>query len=89
MAINISNPQSGIIVIEQDQVAPKYYFGPAGAAGKWYVSGKDYDNVYNQILLIIGGDSYQLAWTDTTVSGNIPSSLQDLNDKLVQLFSSL
>lgn len=89
MAVNISNPQTGVILFEEDVNAPRYYFGAAGASGKWYVSGKDYDGIYNQILLNIGGDNYQLNWTETTVSGNVPSSLQDLNDKLLALFSSL
>lgn len=90
MAINIFIPQSGVVAIQQDANPSRYYFGIAGAAGKWYVSGKDYDGItYNQILLIIGGDSYQLFWTDTEVSGVAPTSLSDLNDLLTNLFSTL
>jgi hypothetical protein len=59
MSISINN-NNGIIEVSQNGSVPKSYFN---ASGKFYPSGSD------NILLIIGLDSYDIAWENLIVDG--------------------
>jgi hypothetical protein len=79
MSISINN-NNGIIEISQDGNVPKSYFQ---ASGKFYPSGSD------NVLLIIGNDSYDIAWENLIVDGTQANSQFGTLLLLEQFFAGL
>jgi len=88
MAIEISK-SNNVISIATGSDVPRSYFGAYGAAGKFYPNGKDENGDYIGILLIIGGDSYQLYWDELVIDSSTPTNFSDAMSLLRTLFSNL
>ena len=90
MATIFITKSSGVISIQQAPLfLARSYFGGYGAAGKFYPATKDENGDDTNILLIIGGDSYQFLWSDLEIGGTAPTDLSDALALLQTLFSNL
>ena len=89
MAINIDIVNSTIISVYQDSNSPRYYFGALGTSGKFYPSSTDDNGVLDGLLIVIGGDDYQVKWNNLVIAGTSPTSLANAQSLLATLFSTL
>jgi hypothetical protein len=87
--ISITKSNGVISIVQDPSELPRSYFGGYGAAGKFYPSGKDDNGDYVDILLTIGGDSYQFLWSDLDIDGTAPTDFADALSLLTTLFSNL
>ena len=81
MQINILN-SNGIISVYGENPIPNSYFGGAGKSGKMYPYGGD------KFLIILGGDTYEVLWTDLLVNNLMPTDYENAYTLLGQIFSS-
>lgn len=74
---------NGVITVGEDTNVPITYYGRGGKSGKFYPSGSD------NVLLVIGGDSYTINWADLIVEDVSPYSQASAMSLLEQFFSGL
>jgi hypothetical protein len=85
MEILIGRTGNSIAIASPPEYLYRFYFG---MGGKFYPSGKD-NGVFNQYLINIGGDNYQVLWSDLKIQGVVPTSFADAGVKLTNLFANL
>lgn len=85
MTMLISRQNNVIIITSPPKYLYRFYFG---MGGKFYPSGKD-NGALNQYLINIGGDNYQVLWSDLNIQGATPTSFADAGVKLTNLFANL
>jgi len=81
MQINILN-SNGVISVYGENPIPNSYFGGAGKSGKMYPYGGD------KFLIILGGDTYEVLWTDLLVNNLMPTDYENAYTLLGQIFSA-
>lgn len=81
MQINILN-NNGIISVYGSNPVPNSYFGGSGKSGKVYPHNGD------RFLIMLGGDAYDVLWTDLLVNNLAPTDYGNAYTLLGQIFSA-